>query len=88
MPSQYAWWMMRQKEKDALQKARERGEFGGMVGKAPYMWIQEGSTAGGARGAARAGLKRTRKFIAHALDEGHRDMWGFIINEVFSSIGT
>ena len=87
MPSQLAWWMMSQKEKDALQKARERGQFGGIAGKAPYMWIQEGSTIGGGTGAAKAGIK-PKRFIEKSIDEGHQEFWFDIIYDVLRRIGT
>lgn len=67
MGSQLAWWMLSQKNKDTLQQMRGRGMFGGMPGKAPYMWVQEGSTAGGAAGAAGAGITPTH-FIKNALE--------------------
>lgn len=67
MSSQLAWWMLSQKDKDTLQQMRGRGMFGGMPGKAPYMWVQEGSTTGGAAGAAGAGITPTH-FIEKALD--------------------
>ena len=60
--------MLKVEEKKALQTAREGGMFGGMSGKAPYMWVQEGSTPGGAAGAQAAGLRKPRLFIKNALD--------------------
>ena len=47
---------------------RERGMFGGMSGKAPYMWVQDGSTPGGAAGASKAGIKPTG-FLEKALEQ-------------------
>jgi hypothetical protein len=62
--SVYAWWKLSSDQKKVLDQKRDQGMFGGTPGKAPYMWIQEGTM--NPQGATRAGIKPTA-FIENAL---------------------
>jgi hypothetical protein len=70
--SKYAWWWLTPEQKDALQAARRGGMFGGEtsigVGRAPYFWVQEGSTTEGASGADKAAIT-PRKFVENAMEK-------------------
>jgi len=37
----WAWYYLSQEQKRALDEGRRQGKWGGMVGMAPYFWIQE-----------------------------------------------
>jgi hypothetical protein len=62
--SVYAWWRLTPQQKKMLDDKRESGMFGGEPGKAPYMWVQEGSI--NSAGAVRAGIHPTA-FVENAL---------------------
>jgi len=64
--SVYAWWRLKPEQKAELDFMRDRGFFGGTPGRAPYMWIQEGTH--NPKGASGAGIHPTQ-FISKALAE-------------------
>lgn len=72
--SAYAWWFLSKEAKARLEEMRRSGvsSVGGMGGKAPYAWAQEGSKAEYQQSAAAAGMDRTSnapsKYIQNALD--------------------
>jgi len=55
--SRFAWWYLTDDQKRKLMVQRGTGMFGGTPGKAPYMWVQDGSTPEGAAGASKAGVE-------------------------------
>ena len=70
MASQFsAWWGLSQKKKQSLQNERLAGRFGGQnaaaVGRAPYVWVQEGDDPAGA---AKAGIEPLH-FMSEAAAE-------------------
>lgn len=52
----FAWWWLSKAQKGWLHEFRQTGQFGGRPGKAPYFWVQDGSTMEGLRGADEAGI--------------------------------
>lgn len=71
--SAYAWWLLSDAAKARLEEMRRSGvaSVGGMGGKAPYAWVQEGSKPEYEKSATAAGMDRSSKapsgYIKEAL---------------------
>ena len=78
MESKYAWFYLSRFQKELLQAQRRAGRFGGEtsigVGKAPYFWVQEGSTPEGRIGASKANVKPTF-FVRDGIQRSEGAIW-------------
>lgn len=76
----FAWWYLSKRQKQQLRELRLAGEFGGTPGKAPYFWVQDGTTPEGLRGADEAGITPTG-FMFDA-ESSFNAKWADVIDRV------